>query len=85
MGSPKSSGEPKRVAQWLYVRPEKLEEYKKCHAAVWPAVLEQIKDSNIIDCKEFFPRRFSRRVASLSIDCRLYLLRTVAERPFRNL
>lgn len=40
----------KRVAQFVYLRPECLEEYKKCHAAVWPRVLEQIKDSNIVDC-----------------------------------
>jgi L-rhamnose mutarotase len=41
---------PRRVGQWLYLRPESIDEYKKCHAAVWPEVLEQIKDSNIRDC-----------------------------------
>lgn len=41
---------PRRVGQWLYLRPECIDEYKKCHAAVWPAVLEQIRDSNIKDC-----------------------------------
>jgi hypothetical protein len=41
---------PRRVGQWLYLRPESIDEYKKCHAAVWPQVLEQIKDSNIRDC-----------------------------------
>jgi L-rhamnose mutarotase len=29
------------------VRPEKLEEYKKLHAAVWPDVLAMIHDCNI--------------------------------------
>jgi len=29
------------------VRPEKLEEYKKLHAAVWPAVLDMIREVNI--------------------------------------
>jgi L-rhamnose mutarotase len=41
---------PRHVGQFLYLRPECIDEYKKCHAAVWPEVLEQIKDSNIIDC-----------------------------------
>jgi L-rhamnose mutarotase len=41
---------PRRIGQWLYLRPECIDEYKKCHAAVWPQVLEQIKDSNIKDC-----------------------------------
>lgn len=33
------------------LRPECYEEYKKCHAAVWPEVLQQIKECNIEDCK----------------------------------
>lgn len=41
---------PRRIGQWLYLRPDKIEEYKKCHAAVWPEVLAQIADSNIKDC-----------------------------------
>lgn len=42
---------PRRIGQWIYLRPEAIEEYKKCHAAVWPEVLEQIKDSNVRDCQ----------------------------------
>ena len=42
---------PRRIGQWLYLKPESIETYKECHAAVWPEVLEQIKDSNICDCK----------------------------------
>jgi L-rhamnose mutarotase len=29
------------------LRPEKVEEYKRLHAAVWPAVLRMIKDCHI--------------------------------------
>ncbi|KAF2008417.1 DUF718 domain protein [Aaosphaeria arxii CBS 175.79] len=43
------SPKPRRVAQIVYLRPECIDEYRKCHAAVWPAVLEQIRDSNIVD------------------------------------
>lgn len=45
----------RRIGQWLYLRPECIDAYKKCHAAVWPEVLEQIKDSNIKDCTSSFP------------------------------
>lgn len=48
---PSTNQGPRRVGQWLYLRPECIDEYKKCHAAVWPEVLEQIKDSNVRDCK----------------------------------
>ncbi|KAH6633743.1 L-rhamnose 1-epimeras-like protein [Boeremia exigua] len=44
---------PRHVGQWLYLRPECIDEYKKCHAAVWPEVLEQIKDSNVHDYSIF--------------------------------
>ena len=37
----------KRFGQLIRVRPEKYEEYKKYHAAVWPEVLKQIRKSNI--------------------------------------
>jgi len=36
-----------RYAQLIRVRPEKLDEYKRLHAAVWPKVLEQIRNSNM--------------------------------------
>lgn len=41
----------RRVAQIVKLKPEFVEEYKKCHAKVWPEVLKQIKDSNIEDCE----------------------------------
>ena len=37
----------KRYGSVLKVVPEKLEEYKRLHAAVWPGVLEMIKACNI--------------------------------------
>ena len=37
----------KRYGSVIGVRPEKLEEYKKLHAAVWPGVLRMIKECNI--------------------------------------
>jgi len=43
----------RRVAQIVKLKPEYVEEYKKCHAKVWPEVLKQIKDSNIEDYSIF--------------------------------
>ncbi|MDR1783655.1 MAG: L-rhamnose mutarotase [Dysgonamonadaceae bacterium] len=37
----------KRYGSVIRVRPEKLEEYKKLHAAVWNGVLDMIKQCNI--------------------------------------
>ena len=37
----------KRYGMILKVKPEKLEEYKALHAAVWPEVLRIITDCNI--------------------------------------
>ncbi|MGH9343754.1 MAG: L-rhamnose mutarotase [Terriglobia bacterium] len=37
----------KRYGQVLKVRPEKLDEYARYHAAVWPEVLKTIRDCNI--------------------------------------
>lgn len=45
--------EPRRIAQIVRLRRESLQAYKDCHAAVWPAVLKQIKDCNIIDYSIF--------------------------------
>lgn len=40
----------RRFAQIVKLKPEHLDEYRKCHAAVWPQVLDQIKECNIADC-----------------------------------
>lgn len=37
----------KRYGMVIKVRPEKLEEYKQLHAAVWPGVLARIRECNI--------------------------------------
>ncbi len=37
----------KRYGSVIGLRPEKVEEYKRLHAAVWPKVLQMIKDCNI--------------------------------------
>jgi L-rhamnose mutarotase len=37
----------KRYGQLLNVRPEKIDEYVRYHAAVWPEVLKTIHDCNI--------------------------------------
>ncbi len=37
----------KRYGMVIKVNPDKVEEYKKLHAAVWPDVLKKIKDCNI--------------------------------------
>jgi len=36
-----------RYGSVIEVKEEKIEEYKKLHAAVWPDVLQMIKDCNI--------------------------------------
>ena len=36
-----------RYGSVIGLRPDKLEEYKEMHAAVWPGVLKQIKECNI--------------------------------------
>ena len=37
----------KRYGSIIKLKPEKLEEYKQLHAAVWPDVLKMIKDCHI--------------------------------------
>lgn len=46
----------KRYGSIIGVRPEKLEEYKKLHAAVWPGVLQMIKRCNIRNYSIFLRR-----------------------------
>lgn len=36
-----------RLGQVIGVKAERLAEYAECHAAVWPEVLEKIRDCNI--------------------------------------
>lgn len=37
----------KRYGMVIGIQPEKVEEYKRLHAAVWPDVLKMIRDCNI--------------------------------------
>jgi len=37
----------RRYGMVLRVRPERFEEYKRCHKAVWPGVLRRITESKI--------------------------------------
>lgn len=37
----------KRYGMVIELKTEKLEEYKKLHASVWPAVIKKIKECNI--------------------------------------
>ncbi|WVR03984.1 hypothetical protein IAU60_000983 [Kwoniella sp. DSM 27419] len=39
----------KRICQVVKVRPERLEEYKKVHAAVWPEVLAALRKAHVVD------------------------------------
>lgn len=43
----------KRFAHVIGVRPETLDEYKRLHANVWPDVLNQIRESNIVNYSIF--------------------------------
>jgi len=43
-----------RHGQLIRVRPERLEEYKRYHAAVWPEVLATIRDCNIRNYSIFY-------------------------------
>jgi len=49
-GSSSTAYPGRRFGQIVKLKPEFIDEYKKVHAAVWPEVLEQIKDCNINDC-----------------------------------
>ncbi len=44
----------KRYAQIIGIKPERLEVYKQLHLAVWPAVLNQIRESNIRNYSIYF-------------------------------
>jgi L-rhamnose mutarotase len=36
-----------RMGMMINIKPEMIDEYKRLHANAWPAVLKQIRDSNI--------------------------------------
>ncbi|ORY67722.1 uncharacterized protein BCR38DRAFT_483330 [Pseudomassariella vexata] len=43
----------RRIAQIVKLKPEFVDKYKECHAAVWPEVLKQIRECNIVDYSIF--------------------------------
>ncbi|KAK4112611.1 rhamnose mutarotase [Canariomyces notabilis] len=52
--SPTSSARSgRRLAQIVKLKPEFVGKYKEVHAAVWPEVLKQIKECNIVDYSIF--------------------------------
>ncbi|KAK9417446.1 putative L-rhamnose mutarotase [Seiridium unicorne] len=57
----------RRVAQIVKLKPEHVAEYKKCHAAVWPDVLKQIKECNIVDSRLLVRSRIANICGSDSI------------------
>jgi L-rhamnose mutarotase len=44
----------KRYGMVLRLRPESTEEYKRYHAAVWPEILDKIRDCNIRNYSIYF-------------------------------
>ncbi|KAK7420673.1 hypothetical protein QQX98_002668 [Neonectria punicea] len=56
MSTPSSQPAPtgRRFAQIVKLKPQHLDEYRDCHAKVWPDVLAQIKQCNIAEYSIFF-------------------------------
>jgi L-rhamnose mutarotase len=48
-----TSSTPRRFGQVIKLRRECLQAYKDCHAAAWPAVVQQIRDCHITDYSIF--------------------------------
>lgn len=44
----------RRYGMVIKVRPEKLDEYKRLHAAVWPGVLKMIRECNMRNYSIYF-------------------------------
>lgn len=57
----------KRFGSVTEVLPEKLAEYRKLHADVWPAVLRRITASNIRNYSIYF-RTFDADMAAIAAD-----------------
>lgn len=56
---------PLRIAQIIHLKPASLSAYKSCHAAVWPAVLAQIKACHVSDYSIWLDDRTSTLYASM--------------------
>jgi L-rhamnose mutarotase len=69
-----------RYGMVIHVKPDKLEEYKRLHAAVWPEVLQMIrechirnysiyyKDSFLFSYFEYFGKDFKEDMARMAAD-----------------
>jgi len=70
----------KRYGQVIHLKPEKYEEYKKLHAAVWPGVLDMIhrcnirnysifhRDGTLFACFEYIGNDFDADMAQMAAD-----------------
>ena len=67
-----SSSAPRRIAQIIRIKPDCLQAYKDCHAAAWPAVLEQIKDCNISDYSIFLDEQSMTLFATMKYEGQNY-------------
>jgi L-rhamnose mutarotase len=47
------TGDVRRIASVIHIRPEKLEEYRSLHADPWPGVLDQLRACNIANYSIF--------------------------------
>jgi L-rhamnose mutarotase len=63
-----SSSAPRRFGQIIKLRRSCLEEYKACHAAAWPDVLQQIKACHILDYSIFLDEASMTLFATLKYD-----------------
>lgn len=61
----------RRFGHVIRLRPERVAEYKACHARIWPEVAKQIKDCGLEDCESgrrvSSPLRVVRRVPPPSL------------------
>jgi len=46
-GAEKTQQRPARYGAVIGLRPEKIEEYRKLHAAVWPSVAKALREGNV--------------------------------------
>jgi L-rhamnose mutarotase len=54
IANPKGEISMKRFGQLIGVKADRLEEYKKYHAAVWPEILDMIRQCNIHNYSIFY-------------------------------
>lgn len=60
-----AEAQSRRIAQIVRLKRDSIQAYKDCHAAVWPAVLKQIKECNISDYSIFLEESSMTLFASM--------------------